>query len=224
MVAGAGAFLLGFSITAFSAPAERFDARVREKFFAGFAGDKAALADAMKMCDDVLAANPEHAEALVWHGSGIFMRAGDAFRSGDVQSGMALMRQSNEEMDRAVAMQPDRIAVRAPRGAVLLTGSRFLPPEMAKPLLDRGLDDYERVLELQSAHFDQVGEHPKGELLFGLAEGWSRAGETPRAAAYFNRILKELPGTPYAKRAAKWLDTKSLDRTETGCIGCHVRK
>jgi hypothetical protein len=86
------------------------------------------------------------------------------------------------------------------------------------------LSDYEHVLKLQAAYVDKLGDHPKGELLFGLAEGWSRSGQIGKASAYFSRIMNELAGTPYAKRAAKWLETKSLDRSETGCIGCHESK
>lgn len=69
-----------------------------------------------------------------------------------------------------------------------------------------------------------MGEHPRGELLFGLAEGWSRASDIERAASYFARILEDLPDTPYAKRAAKWAETKTLTTAETGCIGCYVSR
>jgi hypothetical protein len=30
------------------------------------------------------------------------------------------------------------------------------------------------------------------------------------------------PNSPYAKRADKWLQTRSLEPRETQCIGCHV--
>jgi tetratricopeptide (TPR) repeat protein len=220
----AGAFLFGFSTAAFSQPADRFDHTVRNKFFAGFSGDKAAMAEAMKICEEVLAANPDHAEALVWHGAGVFARSGDAFRAGDMANAQTLLNEGVAEMDRAVKLQPDHIGVRVPRGAVLITASRFMPEEIGRPLLDRGLNDYEHVMDLQRAYFDNMGTHPKGELLFGLAEGWNRAGQIEKATAYFNRIVTDMPETPYAKRASKWLATKSLDRSETGCIGCHVKK
>ena len=67
------ALLLGFGQgqpAAFREDSTRFDYQVRADFFAGFAGDEARLRKAMETCELVLADNPAHAEALVWHGSG----------------------------------------------------------------------------------------------------------------------------------------------------------
>ena len=141
-----------------------------------------------------------------------------------MEKGSERLKNSISTMDKAVALAPDSVAVRVPRGAALLAASRAMPPDMGTPLLERALDDYERVLALQASHFDKLGEHPRGELLFGLAEGWSRAGDTAKATAYFERVVKDLAETEYAKRARKWLDTKELPNAERGCIGCHVNK
>jgi hypothetical protein len=178
----------------------------------------------MKICEEVLARNPNHAEAMVWHGGGLFLESGSAFRAGDLENARTLLERANIEMDRAVELQPDSVAVRAPRGAVLMSASRVMPPDLGGPMLERALRDYEHVLKLQAGRFASLGEHPRGELLFGLAEGSSRAGHMERATALFSRIVSELPNTVYAKRAAKWLETKTLDRSETGCVGCHARK
>ena len=48
---------------------ERFDYAVRNDFFAGFSGNQEAFQRAMKTTEGVLAQNPKHAEALVWHGA-----------------------------------------------------------------------------------------------------------------------------------------------------------
>src|SRR5579885_864790 len=64
-------------------PTERFDLLVREDFFAGMWGDKARLNRGMKYCEDMLAKNPKHAEALVWHGGGLLTRASIAYKAGD---------------------------------------------------------------------------------------------------------------------------------------------
>ena len=60
--------------------AQRFDMVVRTDFFAGFAGDEARLAKGMATCEEVLAVTPNHAEALVWHGSGLAFNGGRHFR------------------------------------------------------------------------------------------------------------------------------------------------
>ena len=49
---------------------QRFDFKVREDMFAGMDGDTAAFDRAMKLIADTLAADPDHAEALVWRGDG----------------------------------------------------------------------------------------------------------------------------------------------------------
>lgn len=199
----------------------RFDHQVRNLFFAGFSGDAESLQKGMKACEDVLATNPNHAEALVWHGGGLLMMAGDAFRKNQPNA-MELWTKALGEMQKAVELEPKNIGVRIPRGAVLLNTSRFTPKDVGAPLLETGLSDYEATLELQAGHFDKLGTHPRGELLFGLAEGYSRAGKMEKAQQFFERILRDLPETGYSKRAALWLETKSLPANQTGCIGCHV--
>ena len=64
-------FLCLLSFTASAAtPPERFDASVRDDFFSGLAGRPDAFERAMATCERMLAKNPRHPEALVWHGSG----------------------------------------------------------------------------------------------------------------------------------------------------------
>jgi hypothetical protein len=65
----------------------RFDHVVRNDFFAGMGGDQQALARGMKTCEEVLAKNPKHAEALVWHGAGLMFHAGREFTAGNNQKG-----------------------------------------------------------------------------------------------------------------------------------------
>src|SRR5881628_1869485 len=66
---------------------ERFDMLVRQDFFAGFNGNREALERGMKITEDTLAKDPNHAEARVWHGSGILYLSGQAFQKGDQQNG-----------------------------------------------------------------------------------------------------------------------------------------
>lgn len=224
-IAGGVAFLIGFASSIRSAPAqERFDLKVRQDFFAGFSGNQDALDHGLKACEDALAANPKNAEAMVWHGAGLFFEAGQQFRAGDQQRGAELWTKGLKEMQTAVDLEPDSIGVRIPRGAVLLTASHRVPEAMAKPLIELGLSDYAKAYELQKDRFETLGTHPRGELLFGLAEGYSRDGDQAKATEYFEKIKAELPNTGYAKRANLWMETKSLPVEQTGCIGCHTGK
>lgn len=218
------AFLAGLLSTLRPAhAAERFDLKVRNDFFAGFAGDKEALARGMKTCEDALAADPQNAQAMVWHGSGLLSQARGLFASGDNEKGMELWQRALAEMQKAVEIAPDDVGVRIPRGAVLLTASHYVPGDsIAKPMIADGVADYQRGYDLQKDYFATLGTHPRGELLLGLADGYSRLGDQEKAAKYFNEIVETLPDTAYAKRAKIWQGTKSLSADETTCVGCHV--
>src|SRR5947209_9157719 len=91
---------------------ERFDLKVRNYFFAGFAGNAESLETGMWMCEEALAADPKNSEALVWHGSGLYFQAGQAFQKGDQQGGFELFQRGVKQMDEAVALAPDTIGVR----------------------------------------------------------------------------------------------------------------
>jgi len=113
-----------------------------------------------------------------------------------------------------------------PRGATLLEASREVPiPAQSRALLARGVADYEKVLALQAPYFARLSVHARGELLFGLAEGLHRLGETERARRYFRRLLDETKGSEYEPKATEWLNgSPAGTRTAaSGCVGCHTK-
>lgn len=193
---------------------------VRADFFAAFTGDMTRFERGMKRTEDVLAANPNHAEALVWHGSGVFFLAGQAFQKGDAQTGMAQYQRGIAEMERAVSLEPDNVAVRIPRGATLIEASRGMPEPMAKGLLKTGVDDFEHVLKLQESYFAKLSDHAKGELLFGLADGWARLGDRQKAMQYFTRLTQDAANSGRSAYARAWLDGKP-PASPGRCVGCH---
>ncbi|HYR44674.1 MAG TPA: hypothetical protein VER98_16705 [Terriglobia bacterium] len=204
---------------------QRFDMIVRQDFFAGFAGDKEAFARAMKVTEDMLAKDPNHAAARVWHGAGILASSGQAFQKGDSQNGMKLWQQGLDEMEQAVRQAPNNVAVVIPRGATLITATRSTPPDFGRAALETGVSDFERVLKIQEPQFSQLGLHPRGELLTGLADGWSRLGNNDKAREYFERIATELKGSVYEQKARAWLENKPEAKTPAffNCSGCHVK-
>jgi len=201
---------------------KRFDFLVREDFFAGLAGDQQRFDKAMKVCEESLAKNPKHAEAMVWHGAGVFARAGLAFRIGDMRKGGELWQKGLDEMNAAVALAPDNVEVLIPRAAGLLEASKHVPvPARARELLETAVNDYEKVLRLQQSYFDKLSTHSRGELLSALGSGWHRLGDLKKAEDYFKRLAKEGAGTPYAERAQFWLEKKTLPQNQS-CSGCHA--
>jgi tetratricopeptide (TPR) repeat protein len=216
--------VLGLAVAAILAAQQRFDLQVRDDFFAGFAGNSAAMDRAMKACEDVLANNAKHAEALVWHGGGLFYLGGQAFQKGDATKGMELYDRGLTEMEKAVSLEPDNVGVLIPRGATLITATRFIPPgDSNQKLLAQGLADYEKVYKLQNAYFDSLSDHARGELLFGLAEGYYRAGNEGKAREYFEKLLAVGPGSGHEAEAKAWLATRKLDSKRVRCTGCHSK-
>jgi tetratricopeptide (TPR) repeat protein len=204
---------------------ERFDHKVRGDFFAGFAGNEEALQRAMKLSLATLEKEPNHAEAMVWAGAGFFFQSGQFFSKGDMEKGGALYGKGIGMMKQAVVMEPNNIGVRIPRAATLMAGTQGMPPQMAKPLLEDAVSDYLAVYELQKNMLDKMGTHPRGELLFGLANGYSRIGNTEKAEFFFGEVRKQMPDSVYAKRAAKWFETKQpLPAAQAQCVGCHTGK
>jgi tetratricopeptide (TPR) repeat protein len=203
---------------------ERFDYVVRNDFFAGLSGNRAALDRAMTKCEEILAGNPKHAEAMVWHGAGTFYLSGVAAQSGDFLKTAELYKKGLDEMAAAVALAPDNVGVVIPRGAALLTASHSVPGDNGKELLRMGLADYEHVYQLQSARFDKLPGHARGELLFGLAEGYSRLGDAENARRWFEKLAAvDDPENGHLGQARAYLENGVVSGT-VKCVGCHVGK
>jgi hypothetical protein len=215
--------LLVFTTSLAALAQQRFDFKVREDMFAGMDGDTAAFDRAMKLIADTLAADPNHAEALVWRGDGRLFLAFQAFGRGDIDEGRSLSAQGLADMERAVALAPNDIAVRVPRAAGLLPyarGLRRFDRAEADRLTAVAIGDFEFVVTASLPYWDKIGEHGRGELLGALAEGWLTLGETAKANAYLDRMTGELPGTAYAKNAAVRRADPAA-RVPLTCLGCH---
>lgn len=200
----------------------RYDHMVRNLYFSAFAGDKEALTRAMAITEATLKENPNHAEALVWHGSGVFFLSADKFRTGDMQGGMELMNKGTAMMDRAVELEPKNIGVRIPRGSAYFAAARNMPPQMATPLVQKALEDFESSWEMQKGDLSGFSQHSIGELWIGIADGNARVGNKERAAEFFGRIQKQLPNTPWSAKADRWFADGKLTPKDGNCVGCHL--
>ncbi len=200
----------------------RFDYLVRGDVFAGMAGDEARLQRAKALCERTLADNPKHAEAMVWLGSITLFEGGRAFAKGDMATGGQLVQRGLQEMNDAVALAPDNLGVLIPRAATLIEATKGMPPDMARPLLESAVANYEHVLQIQSAQWPTLGDHARGELLFGLAEASARLGRADQAREYFERLVHDAPTSGETPRGKAWLDTGTIPPASgLGCVGCH---
>jgi hypothetical protein len=185
-------------------------------------GDQPRFERAMELCETTLARDPRNAEAMVWHGAGLLVRSQQLMREKDFKQSGVLFSNGLDEMDRAVALDPDNPSVLLPQGATLLSVSAApLPPELSKKLLQKGVRDYEAVLQLQAPYFSTLPLHARGELLTGLADGWHRLGDESKAREYYGRITKECAGSSYAINSEKWLTNELPVNWRPTCQGCH---
>lgn len=206
---------------------DNLDAIVRGDFFAGMKGNKMRLDRAMEYCEKLLATNPKHGEALVWHGGGLLVRAVHAYTKGDNVTGDKLWRTGLEEMNRAAILEPQNMKIKIGRSATLIgyAQSGWDPTDsQSRILLESALLDYETVYGWQKPYFSKVPVHSRGELLFGLASGWSILGNDTKARKYLMLVLTECKDTPYESIARKWLAKKWPVVIEHDCIGCHVSR
>ena len=77
-----------------------------------------------------------------------------------MQKGGELFGKGQAMMEKGVQLAPSSVAVRAPRGGALLQGTFGMLPQMAKPLIEKGLSDYLKIYEVQQPYFDKVGITP----------------------------------------------------------------
>jgi hypothetical protein len=193
---------------------------------AALTGDIERFERGMKTLEGALAKNPMDPVLKVLWGTGLFVRSGESFKKGDMGNAMKLWQSGLDEAAQAVELAPENILVRARRGVVLISASRQTPPEMAKPLLELAVSDFEKVLQIREKEktFAQNSIHKRGELLTSLADGWNRMGNPDKATGYFERITKELKGTVYEEKAKAWLEGKPEAKAATffACSGCHV--
>jgi tetratricopeptide (TPR) repeat protein len=205
-------------------PPVRFDEKVRNDFFAGFQGDAERMERGMKACEEILKAEPEHAEAMVWQGAGLNFQAGQMMSRGNVEKGLPLWQKSLAQMDKAVQIAPNSIGVRVPRASVLIPTSRFVPESMRKDLAKRAVADMEFVYGKRKDNLAKMSVHRRGEVLMGLAESYIRAGEPEKATPILKQVIETSPDSEYAKEAQRWLMPGEDERFYHNCIGCHVKE
>ena len=122
--------------------------------------------------------------------------------------------------------EPGNFGVRIPRGSTLMAATRAMGMgnPMAPGLREKALSDFLGAYELQKDNLDKMGTHPRGELLFGIADTYARQGNAAKADEFFALLAETSKDTPYAERAAAWKASRQpLPPAQANCIGCHVK-
>ena len=122
-----------------------------------------------------------------------------------------------------VARSSRCIAVRVPRATGLLPFARGLRPHdkaAADRLTALAITDLEFVVQTDAARWRSLAVHDRGELLGAIADAWLQLGDADKANAYLDRMVSELPNTPYATNAALRRADPAAKKPLT-CLGCH---
>jgi tetratricopeptide (TPR) repeat protein len=203
---------------------DRLDSnQMRSDLFAAMAGSPERLQNMLDASGKILARNPDHAQALLWHGAatlgGFFAEA----QKGNVMAAMPAFGKAEAEMDRAVSLAPNDLEIRVVRAVLYAPASRHMPPPYSERLLEKTRADFQHTFDLQQEKLGELGTHPLGELLQGLGDTYSRQGKPADAEKYYRMIQTRLKSTEYARRADEWMRTKQpLPESQTQCIGCHT--
>ena len=121
---------------------------------------------------------------------GLSFSAKKEFMAGNLEKGRQIQAQGAQEMNEAVAMKPEDVAVLIPRASVFLSAALHVPsPEVAKKDFRLAANDYEKILQLQAPIFSNLSVHARGELLGGLAEAMD--SETSRNRAHIQSASRK---------------------------------
>jgi hypothetical protein len=215
--------LIGLAAGSLVAQTRLDSTQMRNDLFAAMAGKPERLQNILDASGKTLAKNPDHAQALLWRGvatlAGFFVEA----QKGNVAAAMPAFGKAEADMDRAVSLAPDDLEIRVIRAVMYSPASRGMPSPFSDRLLEKTRSDFQHTFNLQEKQLAELGTHPLGELLQGLADAYSRQGKTSDAEKYYRMIQSRLKDTEYARRADEWMKTKQpLPESRTQCVGCHT--
>src|SRR5262249_26068275 len=153
--------------------------------------DTAAISEAEKLFDQILAAHPENATALAYRGSLLGLKLG--FNLVPLDHALAVAQQSNANLDRAVALTPDDLEVRNVRGYASFYTPSFLGRDQI------AIEDFTHIIQLLER---QPGtEHRRAELHLILGDAYHKAGEDNEARQSWRRVIELSPGASAAGAA-----------------------
>jgi signal transduction histidine kinase len=150
--------------------------------------DAGAIAEAEKLFNQILAAEPENATALVYRGSLLGLKLG--LRLVPPDRSLAALRQSNADLDRAVSLAPDDLEVRSIRGY----SSLYTPSFVGRDRI--AVEDFSHIIQLLER---QPGaELQRAEWRLALGDAYHKAGEDDKARQSWRRVMELSPGASAA--------------------------
>jgi hypothetical protein len=196
---------------------------VREDLFAAFLGnDRDRFQAGVKKLDHILARNHDDPGAAAWRASADYYLAVRAHEQGNRAEFERLYKKSMDALLRTYAASPDSIGVLAVTSGITSLFAARLPEPQRTESFKLSRERFEQLAQAQSAMFDKMPAHHRGEVLAGLAQAEQHLGNREKSREYLTRIVSTLAGTPYESPARKWLDDPSAaGTTQLACMSCH---
>src|SRR5262245_420270 len=150
--------------------------------------DAAAIAEAEELFDQILASEPENATALVYRGSLLGLKLG--FHLVPPSQSAATLRQSNADLDRAVALAPDDLEVRSVRGYTSFHTPSFVGRDRI------AVEDFSHIIPLLER--EPGSELQRAEFHLALGDAYHKAGDDDKARQSWRRVMELSPGASAA--------------------------
>lgn len=210
----------------------RFDPRIpysafiREDLFAGFLrGENERFLRGERNLEILLAERPQNRPGLIaWKGGIAFKRAVDAFEAKRTDEFEREYRRAVDLYAEAARLAPNDVGVMAITGAGFAMFADRLPEGDRNNAWEASYIAYRGLWQVQGTDAEELPVHFKGELLAGMAQSAQRSGRAAESAKFVEKIIKTMPGTPYATVAKKWVDMPAeVGKMRLVCQTCHDR-
>ena len=230
MLRGLLALAIAVVAVAQAPDAASFDARltihtiVREDIFAGFLGnDMERFAEGEKKLALLLSQRPQaRPELLAWQGGAALYRAVRAHEAGREDEFDGHYTRALALFDEAVRLSPANGGVQAVTGGSYITLADRLPERYRAKAWEASYTAFNALWKAQADRVEKFPVHLKGELLAGLAQSAQRTGRPSEASEHLQRLISQLPNTPYETRAKRWKESPEIaGRSSLACQTCH---
>jgi hypothetical protein len=197
---------------------------LREDLFAGFmANDLTRLARAERNIEQLLEKRADQrGNVLAWKGLATMQRAMLAQAAGNRDEFLEQLRASRAAFAEAAKQTSGNEGVAAITGGTYAVFADRLPePHRATAWAD-AYSAYSLLWKEQEPVIDKLPVHHRGEVLGGLVQSAERTGRTEEMAAYLDRMIVLLQGTPYEAAARQWkANPATAATTSVTCKNCH---
>jgi hypothetical protein len=198
---------------------------VRDDIFAGVLdGDLERLATGEKNIDLLLEQRPgDKPGLLVWKAGATLYRGLRALEAKRTKEFEEKYGQAIDLLEQAKKLGRRDPGVAAATAGIYAMMADQLPEKMQRAAWTTAYDSYQALWKTQARFVDKLPVHLRGELLGGLAQSAQRTGHTEELAEYLDKIVAELPGTPYERVAKQWKENpKAATDKRLTCLTCHA--